>query len=440
MEAIFKALGAGFKPKQILDYVLKKFPNQGGKIKSAIAAGYTADQIMSYLTKGKYQTEPEPSKGGTLHEQTRSQDINKAEQRNSNALKGAALAAGAVAAPSAISALQRAIPSGLQDLIPGMLPASQDSSQLAGNSSINISPEKIQEIQASSKTPYVDNNLSSNEAINQTKQIINKPEYVTGLDMLGIRDKLERMRLQGKSHEIIKAAAKKMLSKEQMAEMEPGYFDNLITSFLDGEPTMQMIDKETRDVKPLYNEEESAPIEKGHTVITPNGIGKVLENRNGKTLVEVDGKKVQLDEDALESSNIPEKELADLYDDMIGGIEKETGEDISRMTSWAGYDPKKNELAFLPHDGGLYIYNNISPEDVEQLTSILNTRKTSGENFIGAWKAGSKSPIGAAMSALIRKLQGERGGKGNEYSGKFQTVYNYLEPALKAAKKRKKKK
>jgi len=110
------------------------------------------------------------------------------------------------------------------------------------------------------------------------------------------------------------------------------------------------------------------------------------------------------------------------------------------MTSWAGYDPKKNSLAFMPHGGGIYIYEDITPEDASLLTSVLNTRKTSGENFIGAWKAGSKSPIGAAMSALIKKLQSERGGKGNEYSGKFETLYNYLEPAIQAKKKKKKKK
>ena len=124
---------------------------------------------------------------------------------------------------------------------------------------------------------------------------------------------------------------------------------------------------------------------------------------------------------------------------MISGIEEETEQDVSRMVNWAGYDPKTNELSFLPHDGALYIYKNISPEQKDMLTSILSTRKTSGGNFIGPWKAGSKSPIGAAMSALIKQLQAERGGKGNEYEEKYETVYNYLEPAVKAKKKKKKK-
>ena len=35
----------------------------------------------------------------------------------------------------------------------------------------------------------------------------------------------------------------------------------------------------------------------------------------------------------------------------------------------------------------------ISPEDVEQLTSLLTQRKSSGQNFIGAWESGTASPI-----------------------------------------------
>ena len=40
------------------------------------------------------------------------------------------------------------------------------------------------------------------------------------------------------------------------------------------------------------------------------------------------------------------------------------------------------------------------------------------------------------MSALIKKLQAERGGKGNEYSGKFEKVYDYLEAGKVAARKK----
>jgi hypothetical protein len=173
---------------------------------------------------------------------------------------------------------------------------------------------------------------------------------------------------------------------------------------------------------------------KDSTVISPIGLGRIKELRNGKAMLDVDGKKHVVNEDELIESPLPEKDLAELYEDMVSGIQKKTGQEMSRNVNWAGYDPKSNELAYRPHDGRLYVYDNISPEDAEELTSLLNTRKTTGENFIGAWQSGSQSPIGAAMSRLILRLQKERGGKGNEYSGKFETLYDAIEPAVKAAK------
>lgn len=185
--------------------------------------------------------------------------------------------------------------------------------------------------------------------------------------------------------------------------------------------------------------EEKPTINKGSLASSPQGIGEIKELRNGQALIDVDGKLHKVSEDELIQSPLPEKDLAELYDELISGIESETGEDVSRMVQWAGYNPETNTLQFLPHTGKLYKYGNISEEDAALLTDILSTRKTSGENFIGAWKAGSKSPIGAALSKLIRKLQSERGGKGNEYEETHDPIYSAYEPAVQAKKKKKKK-
>lgn len=201
--------------------------------------------------------------------------------------------------------------------------------------------------------------------------------------------------------------------------------------------------KSPDDIKRLVNnpeefeKKETPKIEKGSTVAAPQGIGEIKEIRNGKAIVEVDGKKHQVNEDELIQSPIREKDLADLYDDLINGIEKTTGKQVSRNVDWAGYDPNTNELAYKPHGSDkLYAYEDIDPEDVEILTNLLTQRKSTGENFIGAWQAGTESPIGAAMYQLIKKLQASRGGKGSEYKNKFETIYDALEPAKKAAKER----
>lgn len=172
-------------------------------------------------------------------------------------------------------------------------------------------------------------------------------------------------------------------------------------------------------------------------VALPDGtIGEIGNIRQGIAEVNTEAglKRRKLGE--LIESPLPEKDLADLHDELLKGIESKTGEEISRMVSFAGYDPKTNELAFLPHMGALYVYDNISPEDAKQLTSILSKRKTSGENFMGAWTKDTKSPIGAEMSKLIQKLQKERGGKGSEYKGKYEKIYDAIEPAKVEAKEK----
>ena len=180
------------------------------------------------------------------------------------------------------------------------------------------------------------------------------------------------------------------------------------------------------------------PIKKNDTAISPLGLGTVKGIHNGKAIVEIDGKNHLIDESDLQTSPIAEKDLADLYDDMIDGIEKHTGKDVSRNVEWAGYDPKTNELAYKPHGSDFYVYDNISPEMKAELESFLTKRKTTGENFIGAWKAGSDSPMGAAMNTLLQRLQKERGGKGNEYRNRFDTIYDAIEPARSASKEKKK--
>lgn len=477
MQPIFQALKKGFKPQDIINFLLKKYPNQSGKIKKALTAGYSAEQILSYITKGAYQEEPIES-GGTLYEQTRNREEAKKENRNNIALKGAALAASTAIAPTAVAALQRALPSQLANLAPTAF--QQAASQVAQSSPLNQTPPNLAPVQPGmTNTPQNTGNIQNTlpQGISPNPPIVNtnnnellsnnqlpenilneeitkrqKPDYVTILDMLGIREKLERLRLQGKSPEIIRAAASKMVDKEKLKELnqkDPQAFDKIINDFLVNETTMQLINKETGEkyvpeslnVKPFDIEEtneENQPIpKKGETAFTPKGIGQVIEERNGKYLVEVDGRKFQVSKDEIESAPA-EKDVASLFDELKEEIKKTTGQEISRAVSFAGYDDKQNSLAFLPHDGSMYVYTNIPDDLKDRIKSLLGKRKTSGENFIGAWTEGTESPAGSEMQKIIKLLQSQRGGKGNEYAYKFDSVYNFLEAAYKAKKRKKK--
>lgn len=186
-------------------------------------------------------------------------------------------------------------------------------------------------------------------------------------------------------------------------------------------------------------EPEPQKIEPQSIVSTPQGVGEVKGVSNGKAIVEIDGKAHKIDEKDIEPPPIPEKDLADLHNDLIAGIEKATGKEVSRHVDWAGYDPNANELLYKPWGGPSYTLTDIEPEDVKMLTSVLTQRKTTGSNWIGGWDADTDSPIGAAMHQLLEKLKAKAKEKGvKEYTRKYETVYSAREPAEQAAKLKKK--
>ena len=424
-----KALSSGFTQKQVIDFILKKFPEHSDKIKSAMAAGFTVDQILRFLGKGKEVLNPQQKniRGGTEFERTRTNDLQKRESINQGALAAGTLAATSLAAPMAATALKRALPTALGSLIPNGTEASQPQKIPPTPSQPPINTQNItQETQVvqpevkSINANEILNKHKSKEKVDQLLQAGNDPQRVAGY-------------FQKFSESI-----KKAIEQEAGKSFEEVIAEYQAQSGNSSEKTPILSENMPENAEIGRNQEEISPkIEKSSMVASPKGMGEVKEIRNGKALIEVDGKLHKVDEDELIQSPLPEKDLADLYDDLISGIEEGTGQQVSRNVEWAGYDPISNELAYKPHGSDkLYAYGDISPEDIEQLTNLLTQRKSTGENFIGAWKAGTTSPIGAAMYQLIKKLQGERGGKGNEYKNKYETIYDAIEPAKKAAKKK----
>lgn len=485
MTALLSALGSGVSAKKILNYFIRKSPEMAPKISSALAAGISADQVVKFFSKDKnfeklkgqlqsqYLTDFNANpivQGETVRGQNLGSDMASGLQRQAPSLLGGAAALGAG------MALKHALPNPLKDPI----------------------QRTAEQNPVASQQPPILGNANIQQPVNpvQPEVISNPKEY---LEKLGILDRVKSLLKTGNTPEAVAAAigmkrsgeAKidpellknieefSKLSQEEATNLQPepiksaeqvvpnlgnmakGMTDNLYTGLFESlkkgsskfagiedpllkrakEPYEKGLIKSPEDLRRFANEKpnETPKIEKKSIVATPNGVGEVREIRGGQAIVDIDGKLTKVKEEELEASPLPEKDLADLYDDLIKGIEGEIGEDVSRMVQWAGYNPTENSLTFLPHTGKLYKYGNISPEDAALLTDILSTRKSSGENFIGAWKAGSKSPIGAALSKLIRKLQSERGGKGNEYEETHEPIYSAYEPAIQAKKKKKKK-
>jgi len=446
---IANSLSSGFTSQQIIAFLMRQFPSQSKKIQKALSSGYTAEQVLKFLSGGKKGLAQEEPQVGTEHAKARNLDIQRRENVNKTALgaagAGALAIGGGLAAPMATQALQRAAPQlfGPGSIVAPQAPVTPAAIATQATPQLPLSPPQSQSLGTSPlQQPPVAPSLAQPEAAIPPQV---KPSIATEIlnKFPGVEAKINDMLASKNTPEAIAQYFKQFNpSQTKKLEKEAGVsIQEIISEYVAKKQTEEPPSVEPQgqelDVPEETAEVEPVKIETGHTVASPQGMGEVKAIRNGKAIIEVDGKKHQVNEDELIQSPIPEKDLADLYDDLISGIEKTTGKQVSRNVDWAGYDPTTNELAYKPHGSDkLYAYEDIAPEDVELLTSLLTQRKSTGENFIGAWAAGTESPIGAAMYQLIKKLQSERGGKGNEYKNKYETIYDALEPAKKAAKER----
>lgn len=475
MNPIFQALGQGYNAQQILKYISQAIPGMAKSIAKATGSGYSSKQILGFLSKN-FETE---DRTGMSESQRHAANKRSDAERTKY---GLTMAATAVAAPIAASvagnALSRALPvsplpSGGQSphtnnpIFPG-----GNNSNMPTGAQIPISPQQKLPQGISSSLPIpsspspppasgLPNNISQPSQIQQSKGNISS--VLNGKP--GVQSKIDDLISSGNNHPTAIAGyfkkfhptEVKRLEKESGSTIEEVISDYLSTKqtsvandnieTINPGPVNTPIEQENQSVLPqeiaeiLENPEElteSEPkIEKNSIVASPIGMGEIKEIRNGKAIIEVDGKKHQVSEDDLISSPLAEKDLADLYDELITGIESKTGQQVSRNVEWAGYDPINNELIYKPHGSKkVYTYEDIPENEVEVLTNFLTQRKSTGQNFIGAWQAGTESPIGAAMYQLIKRLQEQRGGKGKEYRNRFETIYDALEPAKEEARKR----
>jgi hypothetical protein len=426
---ISQAISWGYTASQVLKFISSKVKGVDKSIKSAQSHGYSDDDILKFLgskikTSGKSDNSQLTPNQQYLKRQGFKTKQEKEETRNKYISGAMQLGAGALGT----MALTRALPQTAQSIIPEVEGASNAMSnpveQIASKAIPEIDKEAIQNI-----SPIEIPKLSPFPEVLQKQasamvEAGNTPDQIEAA-LKSINPKIVKEYEKATKTPIksaIEEFSKSVLAKHQTQPMEKGI----------QEATKPIETKISEPVQPI---EENKEMRK--KVALPNGdIGEITNIRQGIATVNSNGREYRRKVEELIDAPIPEKDLADLHSELMKGIESKTGEDISRMVNWAGYDPKTNELAFVPHLGALYIYDNISPEDAKQLTNVLAQRKSSGENFIGAWGSGTKSPIGAEMSKLIQKLQKERGGKGNEYKGKYEKIYDAIEPAKLAAKQK----
>jgi len=396
------ALSSGFTTKQVIDFIIKKFPNHADKIKSALAAGYTTDQVLKYLSGGKKALN-EPEQATTEFEQTRNIDQKKRQNVNTGALAVGGLAASAVAAPMAMSALQRAIPASVQALAPASVPLPNQAVSPPAMSAATQTPQSPPIVQ--SQTPPV-NAASIAQNVPTTQPEVNPIDLKSLLKdkYNGFKGKVDDLLKSGNGPEEISGYFRKFATGTvDKLEKESGQsIEKIVEQYISENPPKiitrnELQPPEEKKELPVESATEVKPISKNSTVITPNGVGEVKEIRNGQAVVEVDGKRHKIPEAELESPVFTDDEVADAYDNLMAKIpEKER----SAFISWAGYDEERNVLGFIPRGGKYEELHNITPEEAQKIKEGKGVARTSGENREGLWAFGEDTR-GGVISQII---------------------------------------
>jgi hypothetical protein len=461
---------AGYTAEQALNVLNRTYPGMSSAIRQASQAGHSADQILSTFgsvgfqalnafkgKKGEKSEDPYPEDANPYIEARKERGRQKElPQGLKTAGKFAATAAGALAMPYLMKAaspiLQRAAPAVMDYMMGGR--REQEEGQ----------PEAEQALEMEEPT--------------QPEQATESPSYKAGeiLDQMGVADQVRGMAGKVKPEDIASVVEQHLLKpgqrkwlKENVKEPLPNLINRFLTEEQESQATQdpgtqaepeleaqqqvqqgQLSQPEAQTAQtqlpptPISEDdnkrlkEKQAEIEPGdekELVLVNGKIGQVESVKDGIAKVSVDGKIHHKKLDDLEKSPMPARDLATVYQELLDTMPEE---DKSRVMNWAGYDEDVNELFVRYHNGDGYTIKNIPETFVDQLKNVMFKAKTSGSNHIGAWRKGEKSRY-AGVSAVLEAMKKELG-KGNEYSRKYKTVYDFLEAPEKALSERNKEK
>lgn len=469
MSAIVQALGSGFSAQQILKYLSQNNPKLAQQISSALNAGHSVDHVLNYIQRNSNKIgKLIPDQG----ERRKNPNLFKEAQQSihpaiSNATKfglgtAAALGGAAVAAPIASQAsqyaLSRALPPALTQGGPAALgsnPAQQigaqvaslaQPSQLGGNTGINT--QQILQNNAVSKSQQPPNvsqpNIPQPQQVLQPKAISINPVDV--LDKFKSKQKVDELASTGNDAQSIGGFFRKFhpqIAKD--IEKEAGLdLENVIEGYLakKGQNSQKApeIAQKLNEIegKAALHEAESPKVAKGSTVASSQGIGEILELRNGQAIVDIDGKKVKVPESELQSE--PEEIRDSKFDFDPASIP----EDLRSAPLNEVYVPGNRKHVTVKYNAGLkpvrYQYfrkdgKPISEDFIEKIKKGVQLPVSSGLNFWGGWNADESDSRGSANHEELvsnAQLEGEKDNPSKEYwFVKEEAIYEhpYLEKA-----------
>lgn len=412
IQSLFQAASAGFSSKQILDYLMRKFPHYRETIQKSLSSGFTAEQILKYLTGGRKEANRYDTFNKTELEQTTDLENKRRSNIYRNVGTGLSIAGTALGGAGLTNQLlKRAAPSvatAAEAVMPEVLSAPSPVKALPGPEVLQteaqvISPQ-IPPVQAEATQP------PRFDAISFIKQLGPRAENFIQSTKENAPENIARAL---EFYQFLTPENKKLIKQSGVP------FEEIIKEYL--------VQQSSKDPEPIDK-----------VAVFPDGkLGKIQAINDGVADVKVGDKVEKRKVTDLIESPLPEKDLADLYDQLVAKIPEKAR---SSQIFWAGYDENTNKLAFIPHGGSLYTYEDIPREFAEKLKNAMFQAKTTGQSKHGMWVAGGESR-GAGLYQLIKDLQAKYGGKGKEYIEKYASVYDYFSlPREESRKKEKERK
>lgn len=420
MNPFFQALNEGYSEDDILGYISKAIPKMSEPIRKASKMGYNTKEIIGYLSKvmNPSQRNLKGKSESAIHEMNAQEDAQRVK-------RGLTMAATAVAAPIAASAasnaLSRALPNSLKNLPAGTIPngvanaipqSDGSPSNVVSGPNSNISKQQSNPIQNQIQ------NASSQPSINVEPKISQVTESIQPKEISNPKEVLEKMGVLKEVDDLLKrgntpeqAAVTLGLTGKTKSKMAQSKVDPELQATIEAYSKemsgqkQEQVPKNQEKIEEVIQVQEK-PFEKGSSVITDHGIGDIKAIRNGKAIVEVDGKKHQINEEDLQAPEFSDDEIADTYEKLMSIIPEEHR---SGFVSWAGYDEDRNVLGFIPRGGKYEELQNITPEEAKKIKEGTGIARTTGENKEGLWIAG-EGTRGGVISQIIhdRKKNSKR--------------------------------
>lgn len=417
MNPIFQALEEGYSAEDVIGYISKAIPKMAPVIKKATNSGYTLQQVLGYISKIMTPQESTGLSESQIHEKNRNMDSQMVKH-------GLVMAASVAAAPAVASglksALSRALPNPLKT---GLNPTSllgdhtsqlpsQQTSLSPVSTGTNVSPPLPGNAPASA--PMQQTAQSQNQLLNplstqlppgqldSLSQIEQKPQIeLFGnakkyLENLGILETVKERLSRGNTPEAV--AASLNIKRSGEAKLDPELLKN-IESYSKEVPQEEL--KTTKFDLP----KTSPKIEKTSIVSSPLGIGEVREIRNGKSIVDINGKMHKFDEHDLE----PEPEeirTLDLEPAVSAYLASIPESQKSSVIDVSLYDPENQELQIRFPNGDQWVYGPIPEEIFEKINSMTGIPVSSGESKLRGtiWEKGVEKSAGADFYKLIKKM------------------------------------